>query len=311
MNLSFVATPDFQSYAIVNSDSYWNYFGNFWPVTSSSPGQTRDYDLKLYLNQNHLPRFGSFQAIAAGGIQISFNASAVDLQSGPIHSLKMVVSLNKNFPVAVNMLYIAAVFSDNSRFQPVSFGPIYLVSGFDGQSTSAGGSTGQPSFAFEDTKNRGYVVNLLAIASGSSVLPTPEPSSVCVYVDLAGSPSSSSVGSNSLCNLANVNIGPLQTLALRPGQSTSLNLSLSLTTSLGVYLGLYTTPPPGIPFTVTLSPNNVVLKQAEIHQVKLTVLGKSPGIGWAFINIGATALDGASTGTATVYSFPIIVVVSS
>jgi hypothetical protein len=313
MGLSLPSAPDFQSFATLSSDGYWNVFGNLWPVLVVSPGQSKDYDLILYLNQNSLPKTGVLRTVNTSGLEMDFSKNSFDLSSGAVFHLNLTLKLSNGFPRGVSMLVVPMVFSDSSRIQPISFGPIYLVTGFAGQSITGGGSTGQPYFAFEDSKGRGYLVNMLALATGTSVLSMPN--SVCMFLDESGALTTSSVGANSYCNLGGLDAGPLQLIALKTGQTTSLNFSLSLSTSLGVYLSFYYIPPPGSPYSMSLSPPDSALpalKQGQILQVKLSITGGTPGIGSDMVQIVGFALDGSSGNfPPPVYSFPIIVVVSS
>lgn len=286
---------------MVNSDTSWT-SGKVFPEVFLSPGQSKTYQVRLIIDPKALPLTGQLLSIDGLGLGVHFSSPSVDGSAGG-GTFKMTVSLAANFSSGVNVFQIPVVFSSPDRIQPVSFGPILLISGFPSQNVTGTTEGGQPAFSFQDDQGRGYAVDLTTYMRNTSMIlfpfgpPSSEPGPVCARLDASGVllvthdgneyPCQGSVGERSLA------------LVLKPGQTTSFILGMKLVTQLGVQLGFsdqeYVQSPISY-YAIDFSPSIVILHPGQEVNVTVTVRALAPGSGGGGIAITAVTLDGYTVG---------------
>jgi hypothetical protein len=294
------------SFAVVNSDSIWTSDKGF-PELFLSPGQSKTYQVRLFIDPRVLGITGQLLSIDGFGLGVHFSTPSVDGSAGG-GTFTMTVSLAANFSSAVNIFQIPVVFSSTNRIQPVSFGPILLISGFPSQSITGDIESGQPAFSFQDDQGRGYAVDLITYLRNTSMIPSPfvPPSSrlgpVCASLDPNGVLHVTHDGNDYPCPGS----GGTQSvsLALKPGQTTDFVLALKLTSQLGVQLGFSNqvySQSPSSAFALGFSPSIVILHPGQEVNVTVTVRALKPGSSGVGIAVTAVTLDGYTVGIGPVH----------
>lgn len=292
------------SFAVINSDSSWTSAGKAFPELFQSPGQTRTYKVRLFINSDVLPMTGQVQAMDGLGLGVHFNGSSISGSDGG-GALTMTVSLAANFSSGVNIIYIPVVFSSADRIQPVSFGPVYLVSGFPGQNATGTTESAQPAISFQDDIGRGYGVDLAYVMNNTSVLSDyfgPNSDSVCAGIISDGQVIMTHDPVGFPCD----SMEPRSiSVALKSGHSTTLTLSLRLATQTGVGLGFsiqeYGNSESPF-FSIDFNPKAVVLQPGLEVNVTVTLNALQPGSDTSRIVISAMTLEGSTVGIGDVYS---------